>query len=217
VSYSSTSEYENLPWSVEATIDRFFRNQEPRLAVVGTSSLSVLGALLSLHKVRWSERPHLVVVPTMADASRLECALSFFEPSSQAFVLPAFDVGVYSGLYPNRRIVAQRLSWLWRAGHAKAGDILIAPIEALAQKTIPYSVFQQSCFSCTKNEPLPEKLSEHLQRLVPFSVCSKPVSYFMHHDREEENNNIKNSFESLHIYRHSTMTKCPCLTFLDSM
>ena len=55
-------------------------------------------------------------------------------------MLPSFDVGVYSNLYPNRRVIAGRLGWLWRAQTAKPGDIFIAPVEALVQRTLPYEV-----------------------------------------------------------------------------
>lgn len=170
MSYSLSSDHEGLPWNVESSIDRFFRNKEHRLEIVGTSSPSVLGALLSLEKVRWSERPHLVVVPTPADARRLEAALQFFAPPQSTFILPSFDVSLYSGLYPNRRTVAERLSWLWRAGQARPGEIFIAPVEALAQKTIPYAFFHQHSFVLSKNESLPERLAETLQRIGYQSV-----------------------------------------------
>lgn len=170
MSYSSTPHLESLPWSVEGSIDRFFRNQEGRLEIVGTSSPSALGGILSLHKVRWSDRPHLIVVPTPADASRLETALQFFDPTGGIFVLPPFDVGLYSGLYPNRRTVAQRLSWLWKASQAKPGQIFIAPIEAMAQKTIPFSVLHQGSFSLSKNDSLPDRLNETMQKLGYVSV-----------------------------------------------
>lgn len=168
MSYIST-----LTWKLEASIDRFLRTlggQEQRLDIVGTSSLSVLGGILSLEKVRLSGRPHLVIVPSLADAQALECALRFFEPKTDLYILPPFDVGVYSGLYPNRRVITQRLAWLWSAGQAKAGEIFIAPIDALAQRTLPYATLRQSSFSLTKSEPIPGDLSARLQSLGYMSV-----------------------------------------------
>jgi transcription-repair coupling factor (superfamily II helicase) len=106
----------------------------------------------------------------MADALRVETALRFFEPAKNVAILPPFDVALYSGLYPNRRSVAQRLSWLWRASRATAGEIFIAPIEALAQKTIPYSLVHQVSFSLSKHEPLPERLNEKMLELGYLSV-----------------------------------------------
>jgi hypothetical protein len=93
---------EPLTWKIESTIDRFFRNREKRLDIVGTSSVSVLAALLSHEKPRWSERPHLVIVSTLDEAHRLQAALDFFG-RTPAQILPPFDIGLYSGLYPNRR------------------------------------------------------------------------------------------------------------------
>jgi transcription-repair coupling factor (superfamily II helicase) len=169
VSYAPL-DLEPLAWKVEGSIDRFFRNQEEMLDIVGTSSPSVLAALLSLHKIRWSSRPHLIVVATLEDANALACAFSFFEPDVHLNVLPPFDVGVYSGLYPNRRVISQRVGWLWRARHAKAGEIFVAPIDALVQKTIPYGILHQAAFTLSKNSTVPDNLSSRLQAIGYMSV-----------------------------------------------
>ena len=152
----------------------FCETQWPRTTgcseIVGTSSVSVLAALLSQHNVRLSGRPNVVLVPTLADAQALEMALTFFSPPGEVRILPPFDVGIYSGLYPNRRIVSERLAWLWHASRAKPGDLFVAPVDAAVQKTVPFSVLHQSSFALTKNEPIPENLSVRLQHIGYSSV-----------------------------------------------
>src|SRR4051794_7299858 len=115
--------FEHLPWKVENTLDRFFRNREPTLEIVGSDSSTLLAGLLSLPKVAFHARPHLVVVGDVASAQRLVTSLHFLTPESRPQVLSGFDVGPYSGLYPNRRTLAALLNWLWRAQNAKPGDI----------------------------------------------------------------------------------------------
>ena len=107
-----------------------------------------LAAILSLEKLRWSERPHLVIVPSLDDAYGLERLLVSSSQRSESYILPAFDVGVYSGLYPNRRVITQRLGWLWRAGHAKGrAKFSSLRLKRWHQKTIPFSTLRQCSFS----------------------------------------------------------------------
>src|SRR5207302_1479272 len=73
--------------------------------------------------------------------------------------------GVYSNLYPNRRVIAGRLGWLWRAQTAKPGDIFIAPVEALVQRTLPYAVLSRKALRLAKNDALPESFAALLESL----------------------------------------------------
>lgn len=157
--------FETLPWKVENSLDRFFRNREPRLEIVGTDSATLLAGVLTLPKIALTDKPHLVVTGDAAAAEKLVTSLRFFTPEARVFVLSAFDVGVYSNLYPNRRIIADRLSWLWRAQNAKPGDIFIAPVEALIQKTLPFDVLNSRAFRVSKNDVLPEDLALQLERM----------------------------------------------------
>ena len=106
--------FEHLPWKVETSIDRFLRLSDPSLEIVGTDSGILLASLLRLPKVALNERPHLVVVGELAVAEKLVTSLKFLAPTVNACILPSFDVGIYSNLYPNRRVIAGRLRWLWR-------------------------------------------------------------------------------------------------------
>ncbi len=155
--------FEHLPWKVENSVDRFFRNREPALEIVGSDSSTLLAGLLSLPKVALNEKPHLVVCGTAQAAQKVATSLKFFTPSSKIFRLPSFDVGVYSNLYPNRRAVAQRLRWLARAQAAQPGDIFIADLEALVQRTLPYLELSKRIIKLKKGDVLPAKLAQTLE------------------------------------------------------
>ncbi len=157
--------FEHLPWKIENTLDRFLRGREPTLDIVGTDSTTLLAGLLSLPKVALNERPHLVLTGNSVSAERIVRSLKFISPSASPHVLPSFDVGVYSGLYPNRRVIAGRLSWLWKAQNAKPGDIFIAPIEALIQRTLPYNTLARRAFCLHRNDVLPAEFTAKLEAL----------------------------------------------------
>jgi transcription-repair coupling factor (superfamily II helicase) len=157
--------FEHLPWKVENSLDRFFRNREPMMEIVGTDSSTFLAGVLTLPKVALNEKPHLVIVGDQLAAQRLVTSLKFLTPAARAFVLPGFDVGIYSNLYPNRRTTALRLRWLWQAQNAKPGDIFIAPVEALVQRTLPYQSLSQRSLQFKKNDVLPADLGQKLEAL----------------------------------------------------
>lgn len=155
--------FEHLPWKVENSIDRFFRTGEPEMEIVGSDSATLLAGLLTQPKIALNEKPHLVVVGDHAAAQRLLTSLQFIAPSTRACILPGFDVGPYSGLYPNRRTLAQRLRWLWRAQNAKPGDVFIAPVDALLQRTLPYQSLSKRVLGLRKNDVLPDDFAAQLE------------------------------------------------------
>src|SRR5690606_20624013 len=138
---------------------------EPKLDLVGSDSPIFLAALLTLPKVAFAETPHLVLVGHHEVAEKLETALRFFSPEASCFVLPPFDVGVYSGLYPNRRTVADRLKWLWAAQKARPGQIFIASVEAILQRTLPYQVLANGVLRLERNGALPSDFASRLADL----------------------------------------------------
>ncbi len=153
---------EQFPWKVEASLARFLRLSESQIEIVGTDSPTVLAGLLTLSAVNLDPNPHLVLVADSAAVGQLIASLKFIGPTHRIHVLPAFDVGLYSGLYPNRRIIAARMGWLWRAQHAQAGDIFIAPLDALLQWTLPYQTLAGQALSINKNGVLPDDLAAQL-------------------------------------------------------
>lgn len=155
--------FEHLPWKVENSIDRFFRTGEPEMEIIGTDSVTALAGLLTQPKIHLNEKPHLVLVGNVATAERLLTSLKFLTPNVRACVLPSFDVSPYSGLYPNRRTLAGRLNWLWKAQNARPGDIFIAPVEALLQRTLPYQSLSKRAFRLRKNDVVPDSLAADLE------------------------------------------------------
>ncbi len=162
--------FEHLPWKAENSIDRFFRNREKTLEIVGSDSVTLLAGLLTLPKIALSERPHLVVVADTATADRLVTSLRFIQPEVRTTLLPGFDVGIYSNLYPNRRSTCARVRWLWEAQNAKPGQIFIATADALVQRTLPYQSLSQRAFKLGHSDALPEDLSPRLEALGYLNV-----------------------------------------------
>lgn len=149
-------------WKVAEPLERFLKGPKSSLDIVGTDSPVYLAGLLLDDRVRWSKSPHLVIVPNAEQAEVLQSALQFFDPKVSADVLTGFDVGLFSGLYPSRRLMADRVGWLWRASQAKPGDIFIAPIEFLLQKTLPFAELSRRHLTLSKNESLLDNLAEVL-------------------------------------------------------
>jgi transcription-repair coupling factor (superfamily II helicase) len=154
---------EHLPWKVENSIDRFFRTGEPKMEIVGSDSSTLLAGLLTLPKIALSDRPHLVVCATSQAVQKLAASIKFFSPTANVHVLPAFDVAVYSNLYPNRRTVAQRLRWLARAQAAQPGEIFIADQESIVQRTLPYMELSKRILRLKPQDVLPADLGKKLE------------------------------------------------------
>jgi transcription-repair coupling factor (superfamily II helicase) len=157
--------FEHLPWKVENSLDRFLRNREAQVEIVGSVSPTLLAGLLSLPKILLHEKPHLILVGNTAAAERLVSSLRFLLPEPRVHILPAFDVGVYSSLFPNRRIISERMRWLWRAQNAKPGDIFIASVEAVVQRTLPYEALAQRAKRLRPNDTLPADLASQLEKM----------------------------------------------------
>lgn len=151
-----------LQWKIDDSLSRFYQTPQSHMDIVGSDSPVFLGALLSLEKTRWSTRPHLVVVSDSNQTDQLIQSLQFFDPSIQPYVLSSADVGLYSGLYPSRRLGADRVRWLWQARNARPGDIFVASLESLLQKTLPYNVLTDRHRLVKKGELLFDHFAEIL-------------------------------------------------------
>ncbi len=162
--------FEHLPWKVENTLDRFFRNREKSLELIGSDSVTLLAGLLTLPKVALSDKPHLIIVGDGETADRLVTSLRFIQPELRTSILPGFDVGIYSNLFPNRRTTSGRLRWLWEAQNAGPGQIFIAPIEALVQRTLPYQSLSSKAFHLAKSDTMPEDLATRLEAMGYLNV-----------------------------------------------
>jgi len=149
-------------WKAAEPLERFLNSSKENLEIVGTDSPVYLAGLLLDDRIQWSKNPHLVVVSSNEDAEVLMSALQFFQPTATAEILGGFDVGLFSGLYPSRRLLARRMGWLWKATQAQPGQIFIAPIEALLQKTLPFAEMASRHLELKKNDLLSDKFSEIL-------------------------------------------------------
>jgi transcription-repair coupling factor (superfamily II helicase) len=112
--------------------------------IVGSQSTVALASILgSPDYIDLHKKPQVVVVASDAHAQDLEEALLFFNPKLNIHILEGFDVSPYSALYPNFRSLAQRIYWLYRAQYSTGGEIFIAPIQYLTQKTLPKEFVDQ--------------------------------------------------------------------------
>ena len=129
------------------------------LRVVGTSSHNVLAMLLAgAHSKHLSDLPHLVLTSSEDEAQKFAAAYEFFDSERHPTVLTGFDVSPYSGLYPRPQGTAQRLRFLHAATEAQPSSIFVAPISALLQKTMPYSVLLKNTHVLRVDFDFPEDL-----------------------------------------------------------
>jgi transcription-repair coupling factor (superfamily II helicase) len=157
---------ENLNLHLESILERELELGRKRLMISGTSSPSFLSLFLShSNRSKINNLPHLVVTSSLADANRFQQSLQFFDSSRDAVVLSSFDVSPYSNLDPRALNTSGRLNFLYRAQNARPGDILIAPISALLQKTIPFAVLKKHSHRYEKGCDLPENLHGFLASL----------------------------------------------------
>lgn len=153
-----------------------------KVEIVGTSSTLPLSLVLSQSSSsNFNSLPHLVVVPSLEVATDLQRKIALFSGRSSVYVLPHFDVSPYSTLVPNSETSAFRVGWLLRAQNAKPGDIFIAPIESLQQKTLPFSVLEKNSFHFRVGDELPSNFAKLLGDLgYSASPLVEDVGQFAH-------------------------------------
>jgi transcription-repair coupling factor (superfamily II helicase) len=163
---ASVNSMENLNLHLESILERELELGRQRIVITGSSSPSLLGLLLSQsnHK-KINSLPHLVVTSSLAEANRFQQVLQFFDSSRDVEILPHFDISPYSTLDPKVQNTTDRLKFLFKAQSAKPGDIFVAPISSLLQKTLPFSVLKKNSFHLSRNQNLPENLHDFLAGL----------------------------------------------------
>ncbi|WII73038.1 transcription-repair coupling factor [Bdellovibrio sp. 22V] len=151
---------------LETILERAFETTRGKIQVTGAASPLALAYFLSqTYSKKINGLPHLVVVGSASEAARLQQLIEFFDPTRQSYILPAFDVSPYSGLYPNSRIIADRLRFLSKAQNAKAGEIFISSSDALMQKTLPVKILKDFSKTLSSGDELPEDIAEYLNSL----------------------------------------------------
>jgi transcription-repair coupling factor (superfamily II helicase) len=156
--------HEPLSLGLHGSIDRWLRLPAAPLEVAGTTSYFTLAGLVHHHYPEL-QAPHLAIFPRQEDLRRWLRAGQLLDPGFSALELPAFDVGIYSNLYPSRRLVAGRARWLHQAQHARPGQVFAASIEALLQKTMPFQILSQASFDLSVKEDLPGDFIRRLDDL----------------------------------------------------
>lgn len=151
---------------LESILERAFETSRGKIQVTGASSPLAIAYFLSQTSTKKiNSLPHLVVVGSAQDASRLQELIEFFDPHRRTHVFAAFDVSPYSGLYPNNKVVHDRVRFLSAAQHAKAGEIFISPVDALTQNTFPVDILKKNTKRISVGDELPEDIAEYLNSL----------------------------------------------------
>lgn len=151
---------------LESILDRAFETNRGKVQVTGASSPLALAYFLSqTYSKKINSLPHLVVVGSAHEAHSLKQLIEFFDPTRQSYILPAFDVSPYSGLYPNPQVVSDRVRFFARAQQAKAGEIFISSSDALMQKTLPVNILKSLTRTLRVGDELPEDIAGFLNSL----------------------------------------------------
>lgn len=161
---------EAMNLKTSSLIERQFTNSNQLVNISGSDSSPSLSILLSSNNPEIHKRPHLIIVNDEKTARSLISDINFFDPSIEVAFLPSFDVGVYSGLYPHSRISHQRLNWYFEASQAKPGQIFIATVMGICQKSIPYLDFIDSIYNFKIGDELPDDISNKLNSMGYSSV-----------------------------------------------
>lgn len=140
----------------ESLVTRQWSLGHSRLKIIGSNSgLAVAFGIAQSNTKEFNHLPHLVVVARSADVFRFQQSLSFFDSERKSMVLPHFDVSPYSGLYPKGESIAQRMSFLYAAQHARPGEIFVTSIGGLLQKTLPFKELASRSLPLKKDVDLP--------------------------------------------------------------
>ncbi|MFS4458907.1 transcription-repair coupling factor [Bdellovibrio sp. HCB2-146] len=151
---------------LESILERALETSHNKIQVTGASSPLALAYFLSqTYSKVINNLPHLVVVGSSREAEELQQLLKFFDPDRHSTILPAFDVSPYSGLYPNSKVLAERISFLFKAQNAKAGEIFISSSDAIMQKTLPVQILKERSRILKAGDELPENLVEYFTEL----------------------------------------------------
>lgn len=157
---------EPIPLALVGRLTKLLEFSSPPAKLVGLHSCAAMALYLTqTQSSRLGKNPHVVITPDLNLAEKFIDAVQFFDPTIQISLLPPYDVGVYSNLYPNHRVISRRVSWLFRAKHALPGQIFVAPMEAILQKTLPYSHFSKNTLTLRPNSDLPPSFPQLLNLL----------------------------------------------------
>ena len=144
----------------------FSSDEATRLRLVGVHSSNAFAPVVAHHNFPiLNEFPNLIILQDGAALESLRAQLSFFGHQGKLNVLPHFDVSPYSNLYPNHRMITDRIRWLVSCENSQLGDLFAATLPALLQKTLPYSVLKNQTRRLELGDSIPSRFSFELERL----------------------------------------------------
>ena len=151
---------------LESILERQFNLSQKRVELIGTnSSLALVYLLAQSYSNIINELPHLIVTSSLDEAESIRSKLQSFRCTKLVHILPFYDVSPYSTLTPNEFVTKQRLGWINAASEAKPGEIFVAPIQSLQQKTLPFSVFQSLAFRISEGFEIDNNFTKRLLNL----------------------------------------------------
>lgn len=151
---------------IESILDRSLSLSKKHIEVVGTHSpLALCFLLAQSYSKNINDLPHLIITPSLEEAELLKQHFKSFSCTKEAHLLPFYDVSPYSTLIPNDFVTKKRLGWLHSASQAKAGDLFIAPIQALQQKTVPFNILHKCTFKLQEGTEIDSNFTKKLDLL----------------------------------------------------
>jgi len=140
------------------------------------------GSALALSIVEASRRhengPLVIIVEDVTHADILTREIEFYKDEKQTiFHLPDWETLPYDIFSPHQDIIAERLTTLYALQNIRGGDILIIPLNTLAQRLAPRSYIQGNVLSLKVKQKL---VIEDFRRQLEASGYSN-VSEVMEH------------------------------------
>ncbi|MCB0413876.1 MAG: hypothetical protein KDD50_06055, partial [Bdellovibrionales bacterium] len=165
---SFSSEPQNHFEPVNVTLDEVLKNHthEKSINLSGSDSLFSLAFFLTQSSSPIvKNQTNLVILPDQKSVEKFTKEVLFFNPDARVFALQEYDMNVYSGLYPSKKIVSRRVSWCYRAQNAKKSDIFVTSITGALQKTLPVDTLFDNSFHFQKDSDWEPGFLEHLQEI----------------------------------------------------
>ena len=145
----------------EAQFSRFSEIQQ----IHGVNHPAALAHWLSFSESLFAKNVPTLIFPDDAAAWEFQKALKLFSPARKTLHLPSFDVSPYAGLYPNTRLVSERLRWLSHSLLEPENVILTCTPVSLRQKTLPKEVLLENLFEIGLESEIPDDFTQRLEQL----------------------------------------------------
>jgi transcription-repair coupling factor (superfamily II helicase) len=151
---------------ISELLERALSNHKSSIQITGCQSPLAVSLLLSQNNPsNFNGLPNVIVVSSFEEAEALQNSLRFFSANIECFILRAFDVSPYSGLYPAPSSSWDRCRFLYWAARPKQQHVFIAPIQSLLQKTVPFYNFHKLCKQFKIDDDLPTNLAAYFVSL----------------------------------------------------